>query len=207
MNVEFWVDPACPFCWVTARWVVDDVQPNRDLDITWRPISLFFKNNPEPGTPYYDVSVFTHGLLRMMESIRKTDGNESAFKFYWEAGTRIHHDGTRIFDPAEALAAVGLSNDHLAAFEDESWDTTIRASMDEVVALAGEDVGTPLIATTNSDGVKNGYFGPVITRSPELQKGLAMWDALITMMDVESFFELKRTRTEAPDPGARPSST
>jgi hypothetical protein len=31
-----------------------------------------------------------------------------------------------------------------------------------------------------------------------------MWDALITMMDVDSFFELKRTRTHAPDPGERP---
>jgi hypothetical protein len=32
-----------------------------------------------------------------------------------------------------------------------------------------------------------------------------MWDALVTMMDVDSFFELKRTRTESPDPGERPS--
>ena len=43
MNIEFWVDPACPFCWATARWAVDEVQPNREVDITWRPISLFFK--------------------------------------------------------------------------------------------------------------------------------------------------------------------
>jgi hypothetical protein len=32
-----------------------------------------------------------------------------------------------------------------------------------------------------------------------------MWDALVTMMDIDSFFELKRTRTGPPDPGARPA--
>ena len=33
---------------------------------------------------------------------------------------------------------------------------------------------------------------------------LKMWDALMDMMDVDGFFELKKTRTDAPDPGARP---
>jgi hypothetical protein len=65
-------------------------------------------------------------------------------------------------------------------------------------------VGTPIIALENSDGVRAGYFGPVISRVPSTEKSLAMWDALVTMMDVDSFFELKRTRTESPDPGDRP---
>ena len=77
--------------------------------------------------------------------------------------------------------------------------------MDEGLALVGNDVGTPIIAITNSDGVKAGYFGPVITKVPPTDKSVAMWDALVTMMDIDSFFELKRTRTEAPDPErARP---
>ena len=79
--------------------------------------------------------------------------------------------------------------------------------MDEALALAGDEVGTPIIATTNRDGIKNGYFGPVIGHAPTLKRGLAMWDALITMMDVDSFFELKRARTDAPDPGERPVPT
>ena len=66
--VDFWVDPICPFCWTTARWLVDEVLPHRDLAITWRPISLFFKNSPEPGSEFYDSTKFTLGLLRVMES-------------------------------------------------------------------------------------------------------------------------------------------
>ena len=118
--------------------------------------------------------------------------------------TRIHHDGDRSFSPEDLLESVGLDTKHAAAFDDESWDDVIRAGMDEGLAV-GNDVGTPIIAITNSDGVKAGYFGPVITRVPSTEKSVAMWDALVAMMDIDSFFELKRTRTEAPDPGARPT--
>jgi hypothetical protein len=205
MNVEFWIDPACPFCWATARWMVDEVEPNRDVHIEWRPISLLFKNDPPNDSPYYEVALFTHRLLRVMESVRTTDGNEGVFKLYWEFGARIHHDRDRDFDPADALATVGLETSHAAAFDDDSWDEVIRAGMDEGLALTGTDVGTPIIAMENSDGDKVGYFGPVITRVPETKKSLAMWDALVEMTDIDSFYELKKTRTEAPDPGERPT--
>ena len=59
-TVEFWIDPACPFCWATARWAVDEVAPERDLDIQWRPISLLFKNEPPEGSPYHEAALFTH---------------------------------------------------------------------------------------------------------------------------------------------------
>ena len=205
MNVEFWVDPACPFCWATARWMVDEVVPNRDVHVTWRPISLKLKNEPAVDSPFYEPLTFTHNLLRVMESARTTEGDEAFFKLYWEAGTRIHHDGDRAFSPEDLLESVGLDAKHAAAYDDESWDAVIRAEMDDGLALVGNDVGTPIIAITNSDGVKAGYFGPVITRVPSTEKSVAMWDALVAMMEIDSFFELKRARTEAPDPGARPT--
>lgn len=119
------------------------MQPHRDIDITWRPISLFFKNEPDPDSPWFEKARFTHGLLRVMESVRTTNGNEGVFKLHWEFGSRIHHD-------------------------------------------------------------KESPFGPIISRIPSTEKSIAMWDALVTMMDVDSFFELKRTRTEGPQPGDRP---
>jgi hypothetical protein len=180
------------------------VQPHRDIDITWRPISLFFKNQPDPESPWYEGSKFTHGLLRVMESVRTTDGNDGVFKLYWEFGSRIHHDKASPFDPAEALATVGLDVTHAEAFDDESWDRVIREAMDEGLALVGNDVGTPIIAFAKSDGDMAGYFGPIISRIPSTEQSVAMWDALVTMMEIDSFFELKRTRTEGPQPGDRP---
>ena len=57
MNVSFWVDPACPWCWMTARWAVDVVTPVRDLTISWEPISLLFKNDPSEDDESWDETI------------------------------------------------------------------------------------------------------------------------------------------------------
>ncbi len=210
MNLEFWADPICPFCWITARWIVDDVAPERDLDVTWKPISLFLKNEPDEDSEYFTRMFFTHRLLRVMESVRAAadtpeQGNEAFFKLYWQAGTWIHHDENLDFTAAELLEAVGLDASHAAAFDDEALDAAVRDGMDEGLALVGNDVGTPILAVDRSDGTKAAYFGPVINKVPPKDKGLAMWDGLVAMMEVDSFFELKRTRTGGLVFGDRPA--
>ena len=195
---------------MTARWVVDDVAPERDLNVNWKPISLLLKNNPEEGSEYYDRMYFTHRLIRVMESVRAAAdtpeaGNDDVFALYWKAGTWIHHDDNLDFTATELLEAVGLDTSHAVAFDDESWDAVIRKGMDEGLALVGDDVGTPIIALDRTDGTKAAYFGPVINKVPPKDKGLAMWDGLVAMMEVDSFFELKRTRTGGLDFGERPS--
>ncbi|NDH98222.1 MAG: disulfide bond formation protein DsbA, partial [Actinobacteria bacterium] len=76
---------------MTARWVVDEVKDQRDLQITWQPFSLLLKNQPAEGTPYYDGVLRTYKMLRVMESVRATEGNDGVFALYWELGARIHH--------------------------------------------------------------------------------------------------------------------
>ena len=128
---------------MTARWVVDEVQPARDLSITWQPISLLFKNDPDPDSDYYKVSSFTLRLMRVLESVRAAEGDDAVGPLYWEYGRRIHHDGDKDFAAADALAAVGYDTSHAVAFDDESWDGEIRKRMDEGLALCGDNVGTP----------------------------------------------------------------
>ena len=73
-KIRFWLDPACPWCWVTSRWVVD-VAADRDLDVTWEPISLLFKNDTQPGSPWYEPVAWTRNLLRVMEAVRAKEGD------------------------------------------------------------------------------------------------------------------------------------
>lgn len=189
---------------MTARWVVDEVAPARDIHVIWQPISLQLKNDVREDNERYPIYHSTHRMLRVMESVRPSVGNEAVGRLYWEFGRRIHHDQNRDFDLADALAATDLDPAHAAAADDESWDEEIRTRMDQGLALCGDDVGTPMLAFNDKYGVKQGYFGPVITRVPPTDDSLAMFDALVTMMDVQGFWELKRSRTERPEFGERP---
>ena len=191
---------------MTARWVVDEVAPERDLHIEWEPISLLFKNDPDPESARYEPSVRTHGMLRVMESVRTTDGNDGVFRAYWGLGTRIHHDRRLLdLDIEESLADAGIDPAHASAFADDSWDGEIRRRMDIGLDLVGNDVGTPIISMDDGRGGIVGMFGPVITRVPSREESLKLWDGLVAVTTVPGFWELKRTRTEAPDFGDRPA--
>ena len=124
---------------MTARWVVDVVQPERDLEITWQPISLLFKNNPPEDSDYYAPVVYTHSLLRVFEAINAGEGNKAAGDFYWKAGTFIHHEEKLYAPVEEILEAAGLDASYASAFDDESWDEVIREKMNAGLELVGED--------------------------------------------------------------------
>ena len=70
MPVQFWFDPACPFCWMTSRWLVR-VAAHRDLDIEWLPISLLRKNGTREGEPFFAEVSASHGMLRVVEAVRE----------------------------------------------------------------------------------------------------------------------------------------
>jgi hypothetical protein len=177
--------------------------PARDLNVTWQPISLLFKNDPE-DPERRAAPQFTHNLMRVLESVRETEGEEAVQTLYWEYGRRIHHDRNRDFTAAEALAAAGLPESHAAAFDDEARDAEIRKRMDVGLELAGDNVGTPIIAVDNEAGDRVALFGPVITRVPNTELSLRLWDGFVLMATVPGFWELKRTRTERPEFGERP---
>jgi hypothetical protein len=201
--VRFWLDPLCPFCWVTSLWL-REVAPERDLDITWQPISLMVKNEVTEATSWYSIAKWSFGLLRVLESVRVTEGEAAVGDLYLEYGRRIHHDGQHEWPVAEALEAIGLPLTHANAFDDEAFDPELLRRHHEGLALVGNDVGTPIIGIPGRDGVEVGIFGPVIDARPSHEDALALWDATALVAAIPSFYELKRTRKGGVDPGARP---
>ena len=164
-----------------------------------------FKNDIEPDAENYAAVFATHRMLRVMEAVRSEYGDAAVQRWYLLAGTVVHHDGDRdTADLGAMLERLDFDPKLAEAADDDSWDDEIRRRMDVGLELAGDDIGTPIIAFDNADGERQAYFGPVITRVPPGDLSLKLWDALTAMMDVPGFWELKRTRTESPELGDRP---
>ena len=86
MKIDYWFDPICPWCWLTSRWVAT-VAAERDLDVTWRPISLFLKNAPEPDDEFYESTLWSRNLLRVVEAVREA-GHEDLSLIHISEPTR-----------------------------------------------------------------------------------------------------------------------
>ncbi|MFZ4720799.1 MAG: disulfide bond formation protein DsbA [Ilumatobacteraceae bacterium] len=201
--VRFWIDPLCPFCWTTALWI-REIAPERDLEITWQPISLLVKNELTEDSPWYATAKWSFGLLRVLESVRAAEGNAAVESLYIEYGRRIHHDHESQWPVAEALTAAGLPESHAAAFDDESFDAEVLRLHHEALALVGNDVGTPIIAFPGRDGKEVAIFGPVIDARPSHEDALVLWDTTVALASLPEFYELKRSRSGGPNPGERP---
>ncbi len=83
MRVNFFVDPACLWSWLTSRWLVQ-VAPQRDLDIQWRSYSLLLRDGTQ-GLQDQEVAIRTasHRAVRVMEALRRHD--PAAVPHFYEA--------------------------------------------------------------------------------------------------------------------------
>jgi 2-hydroxychromene-2-carboxylate isomerase len=197
MHVQFWFDPACPFCWMTSRWLVR-VAVHRGITVEWLPISLVMKNGARKGEPFFDEFSASRDMLRVVEAVRAAGHADRIGDLYTALGRQLHVLGEPV-DLPEVLGRLGLDRGYARAAGDERYDDAIRAAMDDGLALVGDAVGTPIIAVERADGSgRIGLFGPVITELPDVDASLRLWDGFLTMVATDGFFELKRTRTVAP---------
>ena len=202
MRISFYFDPICPWCWVTARWLMD-VREHRSLEIDWRPFSLAVKNQDlDQPERWLEVQREGHRALRVVEAARATDGLVAVENLYIEMGRRWHHDGEREFDLASIVAAAGVELSASSAADDPTWDPSIEEAMAKALMVIGEDIGVPAIVFEGDDPV--GFYGPVISNVPRGDEGVRLFDHLVGLAHAPGFFELKRGRAIRPDPGARP---
>jgi 2-hydroxychromene-2-carboxylate isomerase len=191
-QVEFWFDPGCPFTWRTSRWLLD-VAGQRDLDITWRLMSLAVLNaDKDVPEPYKSLMVQSARNLRVLAATGQAHGQEAIIRLYAELGTR-RHDQQADWDDAttaEALAAAGLPGDLLSAADDQAYDQVVRDSHDAGQQRAGTEVGSPVIAV----GAGRGFFGPVVVPVPTGQDAANLFEAVRLVSTVPAFSELKGSR-------------
>lgn len=203
MQVRFWFDPVCPWCWITSFWL-EEVAPHRDLQIDWRSISLKVRNEVHDLDPTYAAhldrpATRTFQLLRVVEALRDAGHTDLVRPVYVEFGRHFHHgDDGMTFDVAAAVTRAGADPVFADAVDDDRWDEAVRASTKQAEAIAGNDVGTPVIAY-EVDGTWKGYFGPVLPSVPRGDDALRLWDGVSALIRTDGFYELKRTRDVRPD--------
>ena len=212
-DINFYFDPVCPFAWMTSKWV-RSVMAQRDYAVDWRFISLRMINADvdydAQFPPEYEAG-HTAGLrlLRVAAKAREEHGREAVGALYAAFGSHIFdspadskddiptrdHRGTREFvEPI--LTEAGLPTELADALDDLSFDPQIRAETDEALALTGKDVGTPIIHFQPPTGVA--FFGPVISRLPDEDDALRLWDHVVGLASFPGFAELKRSMREVP---------
>jgi 2-hydroxychromene-2-carboxylate isomerase len=206
VDVEFFLDPVCPWCWITSRWVTN-VQAETEYSVGWRFISLYVLNeDKEPSEQMRQAHTAGLRALRVLDQVRIDHGNDAVAALYTELGTRIHVEQRRdelTSDSesfiAEALTAAGLDPALAVHSHDESHDAALRAEVEVALSRTGPNVGTPILTFAPGQGEREGsFFGPVISKAPRGAEAVTLWEAVETLA-TSGVAELKRSLRARPD--------
>jgi hypothetical protein len=204
-GVEVYIDPSCPWAWITSRWI-KEIAPQRDLDVTWPSYCLEIRDDygVAPTIPddmrdrVIEAHALSHRMLRILEAARSESG-EAAVDELYSAWGRVffNRDGARD-DRAlsETLAACGARPDLIEAADEEKWDAPIEASMEIAYAFGGPKTQTPTIVVRAD--TPHGFKGPVMAPAPTGDAALELWDAIQVLSRQSGFFEISRPRTNPP---------
>lgn len=208
-DLDFYFDPVCPFAWMTSKWV-RKVAQQRSYDVEWRFISLRLVNAEVDYATHFPAG-YERGhnagleLLRVAAAVRKDHGSRAVDALYAAYGAEIfdsapgrqadlHHDPEGFVAPI--LERLGLPAGLAGAVSDAAFDSEIGAETDRALTLAGRDVGTPILHFQPPEGTA--LFGPVISRLPNADDAVALWDHVVALAGFGGFAELKRSLRETP---------
>jgi predicted DsbA family dithiol-disulfide isomerase len=194
-QVELWVDPACPWAFLTSRWLLETAKV-RDIDVNFHVMSLAVLNEGRDlSAEYVEFLVKAWGPVRVLIAAEQRHGATIVEPLYSAMGTRFHVRGEKDIDEviANAIADVGLEAELAKAATGTDYDDALRASHLAGMNPVGFDVGTPVIHVGDV-----AIFGPVVTPAPKGEAAGKLFDGVLAVMTTPGFYELKRSRTLGP---------
>lgn len=194
-TVDCWFDPACPWAWLTSRWLLEAAKV-RPIWPRFRVMSLAVLNEGRDIDERYRAFLPTAwGAVRVGIAAAEHGGDDALARYYTEIGTRVHNQQRPLGEETlvEAVHAAGLPAELAAAADDPAYDAAVRASHTEGISRVGIEVGTPIISVGRMS-----IFGPVVSPAPKGEAAGRLWDGILLIAGTEGFYELKRTRDAKP---------
>lgn len=195
-NVDLWVDPLCPWAWMTSRWLLEAAQV-REFEVNFHVMSLAVLNEGRDLSPeYVEPLAKAWGPVRVLIAAEERHGNKVIEPLYSAMGTRRHVQDEKDFDKliVDALNDVGLEADLAEAATSTEFDDALRVSHHQGMDPVGYDVGTPVIHVGDV-----AFFGPVVTPAPKGEAAGKLYDGVVLVASTPGFYELKRSRSEEPN--------
>lgn len=201
-QVKFYFDPACPWCYVTSRWI-RRVEELGAIELDWGIFSLEIVNLPAGKDPR-ELEARSGPALRTALAIRDSHGSKAIGPFYAALGKRLWDQPP---PPEDATAMVAAVRDALqeaklspaivdrVMADRSSWDAVIVEH--RALVAVNSSFGVPTIALDGGAGPA--IFGPVIGTMPSDDDALALWRHTSWLVRYGNFSELKRSRTRRPD--------
>jgi hypothetical protein len=197
---DMWVDPRCPWAWITSRWLLE-VERLRPVRVQFHIMSLSVLNEgQEVPDKYKQAMIEGWGPVRVCIAAEQRFGTDVLRPLYNAMGSRIHHDKAGLGREMmlAALADAGLPADLVDAADSTDYDKVLRASHQAGMEPVGTAVGTPVVHVPGYDGETVAFFGPVISPSPRGEAAGRLWDGVLAVAGTDGFFELKRARDRDP---------
>lgn len=191
-TVDFWLDPACPLTWLTARWI-RTVAEHRPVDVRWRVMSLSILNEGKDVDPEGDEEGYLWFPTRVCAAVQAEHGHEALGRFHHVLWTAPGGDTREWLDDLnQALARAGLPESLAEAGWGTEHDPALRASHAEATALVEGEIGSPILAVEAPREPRRAFFGPVVDTPLEQEDALRLWEGVLLVSGVPRFRELKR---------------
>jgi len=198
-DLSLHIDPACPWAWLTSRWLVE-VEKVRPIRVTTRLFVLAQINqDKDPDERHLRFHRASETAMRVMVAARRAGGDAALARVYTELGEAHHEHGEPLDDDAvlrRALVAAGLDPALVdTAAADPSTNEEMLAEHRAIAARGA--FGVPTLVLGNAPPT----FGPCVDARITGEAAGELWDRVSWLLTAEHFYELKRERTQRPGIG------
>jgi len=192
IDVELFVDPACPWAWLTSRWLAE-VERVRPVRVTTRLFDLAEVNRGKEEGRIKEAHEAGERALRCLVQARRAGGHDTMARVYAALG-EAYQERSRPLGELDtlrnALSDVGLD----AQLADKALADT--STLDELLAEHREAVergafGVPTLSVDRGPA----FFGPIVDIRIGGEDAGELWDRVSWLLGNDHLFEVKRERT------------